>query len=42
MLYYSIAGSADEDCGVHSGAEPPVSHVRGGGAGAKTLGLAPV
>ena len=41
-MLYSIAGSADEDCGVHSGAEPQVQHVRGGGAGAKTLGLAPV
>ena len=34
-----IAGAADEDCGVHSGAEPPVPHGRGGGAGAETLGL---
>ena len=23
-MLYSIAGSADEDCGVHSGAEPQV------------------
>ena len=41
-MLYSIAGSADEDCGVHPGAEPQVRDVRGGGAGAQTLGLAPV
>ena len=34
-----IAGAADEDCGVHDAAEPPVPHGRGGGAGAETLGL---